>query len=560
MSDEGANSQSLPKRDEATQSRPLRRAESNSRPLEGRSRPVGNHSRPLDRGAAHSQPLDRSTGKSQPLGREDAHSRPLDRGGAHSKPLASSSAQRPKQHVKPHPQSKPEPPAPAGPASAERPHPGRFTRRQRARMQRVRSWAVTAFYGVLVVGMVVGLAFFARPTASALENRNLTQFPELTWESFWSGSFFSDLSLWYADTYPPREFIMGLDKQFKSLYGIQSDVTMVGGVQEAEEVPEAPAEEVGTIDVEQFTAPDADALAQEVQNSIMDGLYVHDGAAYSKYYFTESVATKYASIINTLAAKLEGKAEVFSILVPDQSSVMLSDEELRAMGGSSQSDAIRYYDSLMSDQVKKVNAFDTLREHNDEYLYFRTDHHWTELGAYYTYVKFCEKAGIEPVSLDDKELMQFDGFLGSFYQKLSDPAMAANPDEVDAHVPFGTNAMRYLDRDGNWVDAKVITDVSAWNKGSKYQCFIAGDQPLVEIENPQVEDDSSVLLVKESFGNAFAPLLVDSFHRVYVIDYRYYLGNIVDFVEQNGIKDVIVMNNITHASTNGVTDKLASLM
>lgn len=449
------------------------------------------------------------------------------------------------------------------PAEAERLVPakgGRFTRRQRSRVQRVRSWTVRAFCAVLVIGMVVGTAFFARPTASAVENRNLTAFPALTWESFWDGSFFSDLSLWYADTYPPREFLMSIDKAFKSLYGIQGEASMVGGAQQAEQVPEAEQQDVGTIDVEQFTAPEADALAQEVQNNILNGLYVHDGAAYSKYYFTEEVAKKYASVINTCAAKLEGKAEVFSLLVPDSSSVELSDEELRAMGGSSESDAIRYYDSLMSDQVKKVDVFPTLKEHSGEYLYFRSDHHWTELGAYYAYVKFCEEAGIQPVSLDDKQLMQFDGFLGSFYQKLNDPTMGANPDTVDAHVPLGTNEMRYLDRDGAWNDAKVVTDVSAWNRGSKYQTFIAGDQPLVEIENPQIEDDSSVLLVKESFGNAFAPLLVDNFKRVYVIDYRYYQGNIVEFVEQNGIKDVIFMNNITHASTNGVVDKLASMM
>ena len=436
----------------------------------------------------------------------------------------------------------------------------KMSRRQRARIQKFRGLTIGAFYIVLVVGMIVGTAFFARPTASAVENRNLTEFPQLTWESFWDGTFFSDLSLWYADTYPPREFLISLDKGFKSLYGVQSEVTMVGGVQEAEEVPEEAEQQAEIIDVEQFTAPEGDALALEVQNSIMDGLYVKDGAAYSKYYFTESVAQKYASVINTYAAKLEGVAEVYSILIPDQSGALLSDEELHALGGSSQGDAIRYYDSLMSDEVKKINVYNTLREHNDEYIYFRTDHHWTQLGAYYTYVAYCGAAGIEPISLDDHAMMEFDNFLGSFYQKLNDATMAANPDVVDAYVPNGTNEMRYLDKNGNWNESKIITDVSTWNRGSKYNCFISGDQPLVEIENPQIEEDNSVLLVKESFGNAFAPLLVDNYKRVYVIDYRYYTGNIVDFVEQNGIQNVIFLNNITHASTNGVVDKLATLM
>lgn len=453
------------------------------------------------------------------------------------------------------------PPAHMKPPAAVDPRaPRRFTRRQRAQVQRFRSWTVRAFCVVLVMGFVVGLAFFARPTASAVENRNLTEFPQLTWNTFWDGSFFSDLSLWYADTYPPRELLIGLDRDFESLFGVRSEVTMVGGAEEAQEVPTEVPQEAATIDVEEFVAPDGDALAQEVQDNIMNGLYVRDGAAYSKYYFTESVAEKYSSVINTCAAKLDGKAEVFSILVPDQSGVLLSDSELRALGGSSQGDAIKYYDSLLSGQVKKVDVFQALRDHNGDYIYFRTDHHWTQLGAYYAYVKFCEAAGIQQVPLEDRQMTEFDNFLGSFYQKLKDPEMEANPDVVDAYQPNGTNDMRYIDKDGNWTDAKVITDVSSWNRGTKYQTFIAGDQPYAEIENPAVADDSSVLLVKESFGNAFAPLLVDNFHKVYVIDYRYYPGNIVDFVEQSGVQKVVFLNNITQASTNGVADKLASMM
>ena len=62
---------------------------------------------------------------------------------------------------------------------------------------------------------------------------------------------------------------MSIDKAFKSLYGIQGEASMVGGAQQAEQVPEAEQQDVGTIDVEQFTAPEADALAQEVQSNIL---------------------------------------------------------------------------------------------------------------------------------------------------------------------------------------------------------------------------------------------------------------------------------------------------
>ena len=86
----------------------------------------------------------------------------------------------------------------------------------------------------------------------------------------------------------------------------------------------------------------------------------------------------------------------------------------------------------MNSSVKTVSIFDTLKSHANEYLYFRTDHHWTQLGAYYAYVEFCNVRGFEPVPLDQFDRKDYTGYLGTFYSNTESSALANNPDTVEA--------------------------------------------------------------------------------------------------------------------------------
>ena len=108
--------------------------------------------------------------------------------------------------------------------------------KQTDRESRTRWIKLTAFFGVLAVLCVIGI-FLPRPTESEIEKRKLTEFPAFTWESFWSGKWFSGIDTWYADTYPLRELLIGGNKVVQSLYGIRSDV-IVGGENQGEEIPD----------------------------------------------------------------------------------------------------------------------------------------------------------------------------------------------------------------------------------------------------------------------------------------------------------------------------------
>ena len=436
----------------------------------------------------------------------------------------------------------------------------RITKKQKETIFIYRALSVRIFALIMLIGGIVGLMYFFRPEVSEAEKRTLTKFPTPTVSSLWDGQFFYDLSLWYSDTYPMRDSLIAADQKIKNAYGITASTMMVGTRQISDDIPDIDetkndktkndkTEDQKTQEVEQISAPDSRAMESETQKQIQQNLYVKNGAAYSLYYYSQAAA----------AAELKGKTNVYSILVPNNSGVMLSEEELEALGGADQRQAIKYYYSL-TDGVKTVDTIDTLREHNDEYLYFRTDHHWTQLAAYYVYRNFCEQKGIEPNELSDFQKMTFAPFLGTFYQELKNEDMAKNPDSVDAYIPMATNDMTYWEADGSKVNWHVVQDVSTWNENSLYSCFIGGDKPLVQINNPKLNDGSSCVVVKESYGNCFVPFLVDHYQTVYVIDFRYTQNNVMDFVKEHNVQDLIIMNNISIIASNDVAKTIAGLL
>ena len=405
-------------------------------------------------------------------------------------------------------------------------------------------------------------------------------------KTFLNGEYFSDVSTWYSDTYPFRDALVSADQKLKGLYGIESKTMMVGEEKQADEIPDindnteavtetttAATTEAATEDTEagatteattekvrEVDPPDSKGMDEEIQNQIQQNLYVKGDAAYSVYYFGKENCTNYVAALNNVAAELKGQTTVYNILVPNNSGVMLSEDELSKLAGSDQEQAIDYYYSIESDDVKTVDTIKTLREHNDEYLYFRTDHHWTQLAAYYVYQNFCKVKGIEAHDLTYYDKKEFKNFLGTFYSTLGNSNMEANPDTVDAYVPKGTNDMTFWDTDGKEWNWNVIYDVDSWASSSKYMTFIGGDRPMEVIENPQIKDGSSCVVLKESYGNCFVPFLVDHYQTVYVLDYRYTTVNVLDFVKEKQADDLIIINNITIIGSTSVVDLISGLL
>lgn len=400
---------------------------------------------------------------------------------------------------------------------------------------------VRVFTTVLLVIGFTGLLIPLRPKESQVEKRELTHFPKPTWETFTNGKFFDGISTWYADTFPFREGLTSANAKFKKLYGITTE-EIHGDVVQGDEIPDPDAEITSTPIPTATPTPEPDATIHDEPEKA-GTIYVVDNRGFEIYGFSRDGADGYINMINTAAAQLKDVATVYDILVPTSIAVNLDEENQKKINSSSQEDTFAYVYGHLDPSIVQVPVLDILKKHNSEYLYFKTDHHWTADGAYYAYQELMNIKGVTPSPLSSYTKKEFDGFVGTFYSysNMSD-TLKNNPDTVVAYVP-NCNDMTYTDSKGVEHKWNVVADATDYAEGSKYYCFIGGDQPYSKIENPNITDGSSCVVIKESYGNAFVPFLVNSYQTVHVVDYRYFTGNLINFVKENNVQDVIYINN-----------------
>ena len=283
--------------------------------------------------------------------------------------------------------------------------------------------------------------------------------------------------------------------------------------------------------------------AENVAGEQIGSLYLNGDSAYELYYFSEKAVRAHASLLNTVQAMFP-KVKLSAMIVPNSFGVILDPKVQEKLASSGMDQAIAYSYSLMDKRVNTVNVFDALSTHKKEYIYFRTDHHWTQLGAYYGYQEYCKSMGYSTKPLSDYQKLDFPEFYGTFYFFMNRPeSLKGHPDQVTAYQG-SMNTMQYTDSKGNLQEGKLINDASQMLPGNKYNCFMLGDHGYVEIHNEGAPRKKSILVLKDSYGNAFVPLLAQDYRDVYVVDYRHYQGNASSLIREKGIEEILFLNNI----------------
>lgn len=441
---------------------------------------------------------------------------------------------------------------------------------------------IVAFLTAIVAGAVISLLIPLRPKRSVTEKRMLSSFPEMSADDFLDGTYFAGIDTWFSDTFPGRDGLISCNEFMTGLYGIRKNV-IHGEVVKGDDIPDTDIDErqfdyLNNIDSEKVTEPEEESReinysyddtvtinADEIGNNVdsdesgtgtsakagesLGSIFVVGDSAYNYYSFSKTVSDEYVSVVNNLADKLKGKATVYNMIVPTSIDVTLDNATRNSITSSNQRKAILYMYSNMNSNVGKCYIYNLLHQHRDEYIYFRTDHHWTALGAYYAYTAFMTQLGKNAYSLDSFKEHNMGAFVGSYYTQTRVSSLNSNPDNLIAYEPFSTNSLKMINKDNQYIDYNIVTDVSRWNNTSKYSAFIGGDNAYTEINNPNVTDGSSVLVIKESFGNAMVPFLVENFQNVYVIDYRYYKDSVSELIDKNNIENVVFVNNISITST-----------
>lgn len=418
---------------------------------------------------------------------------------------------------------------------------------------------IVAFIVVLMAGAVISLIMPLRPKVSYTEGRTLAEFPKISTESFMSGDYFSAIDSWFSDTFPFRDNLISLNDKVESLYGIRDSV-IYGEIVAGDTIPDVDVDvdellkPVDKVDSDDTSSNDDLSYEEPDDNDIQTGetfgsIFVYDDSAYEYFVYSQQNTDEYVNIVNNLANAVQGEASFYSVIAPTSMDIILDDKVRSSVSSSDQRKAILYMYSCMSDKVNKTFTYDMLRSHRDEYIYFRSDHHWTSLGAYYTYCMLAQQMGFTPNSQDSYEKKEFTDFHGSFYTSTKEESLIINPDRVTAYVPRSTNSLVYQDADGRKNNYKIVADVSSFQPRNKYSTFIGGDNPYTEIVNPDLSDGSSCLVVKDSFGNALVPFLVDHFQYVYVVDYRHYKGTVSQLVKSKKIANVVMLNYVVATSS-----------
>ncbi len=435
--------------------------------------------------------------------------------------------------------------------------------RKKEKPQEPRACYAAPFFAVLALLTVVSFIIPVRPTRSNIEKRNLALFPEFSVEALLSGDFFDDITLWFSDTFPGRETWLSVATNMEALYGY-SEISIDGALPDTDEVPPVTEAQLQQTQPPQDSQEEAPLVTEETQPETTEpekwgGIDAGDAAeilqtttaiqigdsVFGAQGFSQMISDKYIEAVNSFADIVKDKdITVVNSIPPTAVGILIEEEYLEKLNCVSQLKILDYLHAGMADQIVTVDTVTPLIEHNDEYIYFHTDHHWTALGAYYFYEATMQALELDYVKLEDLELWPQGEFIGSMYIKAKRPH-ALKIDTCDAYIPIGDIVNTVYNQDGWGRDWPLLTDCTERETNAKYMVF-GTDFPMTHAENRSIPDAPNVLLIKDSFGNAVVPFMTQTFHNVYAIDYRkYYLAPVKDLIEQYDIDYVIFMPNLT---------------
>lgn len=428
-------------------------------------------------------------------------------------------------------------------------------------------WQIAAFFTILALGFFVSVLLIPiRPKVSETEKRELAKFPQFSVGSFVSGEYFRNIEVWFSDTFPARDFCVGLNAGMDKIKGINiNDADIHGNVVQGDEIPS----DMFVPSIEESSQPSSEPPVSSnppeknvegLDTQALGAILIVDDSAYEYYNFSKNEANNYISNI-VKAANNVSERNTYCMVIPTSMDIILPQSMRDNLKTSDQRSALDYIYGSMSDKVKTVPVYDALKAHCDEYIYFRTDHHWTALGAYYAYQKMCEMNSWQIRPIEEYSTKVYENFLGSFYADSGkNPALSKNPDVITAYEPTVNADFKYTDKKGNTYNWDIIRDVSDWNSSSKYSTFVGGDNPYSVITNNDTQSDRSCVIIKDSFANALIPFMVEHYKTIHIIDFRYWSGKIDEFVRANSVNDIYFINNISMTRNKSLIEKLSNII
>lgn len=359
------------------------------------------------------------------------------------------------------------------------------------------------------IGLFLMLGFLTPDREfSDRENRKLAQKPDFSLSALTEGTYFDDLGDYLADQFPGRDMWISLNLKLNRFFGQQeASGVYLGADGYLIQVP---------------GAPDAENLERNIRaiNAF--------GARHGDIRITMAIIPNAATIH---ADKLPANAPV-----RDQRA------DLADLGS-------RITGAVFTDVTE------ALASRSDEYLFYKTDHHWTSLGAGHAFTAMAPDLGIDPPSLDSYTVYPVsDSFEGTLSSRSGSHSVR---DRVDIYVPDTD-----VDYNVTYVDSQVrsasLYSRSALEQKDHYTVFFGGNHSRVDITTT-AKTDRCLLLLKDSYANCFVQFLYPHFDRIIMVDPRYYYGDLENLISGQSITDVLYLYNLdTFLSDSSLADVLGA--
>lgn len=351
----------------------------------------------------------------------------------------------------------------------------------------MRNKTITSFFCLLLAFSTLAGLLLPDRYYSEREKRTLTQKPQFTIADFISGKFSGELEKYLTDQVPLRDSWVTMKTYMELAIGKRES----GGV---------------------YLCKD---------QYLMDKF-----TAYSKKQLTANVEAL-AELQSKLAA--EGIA-MNTLLVPVAAQVLA--DKLPAYAPTADYAAI--FQVLTDAGVDTVNVWSTLAAHSGENIYYRTDHHWTSLGAYYAY---CAWRDIEPAAGEWTQEILCGNFRGTTWNKVPLPTVPA--EEITAWYKHINRSVSY--NNGQY-ETDSIYERKYLSGSDQYAVFLNSNQAQTVIEGSG--KNGKLLLIKDSYGNTFSQFPVEDYAEVHVLDLRFFKGDVAEYARENGITDALVLYGV----------------
>ncbi|MDY3035417.1 MAG: DHHW family protein [Absicoccus sp.] len=342
------------------------------------------------------------------------------------------------------------------------------------------------FVPILCLTFIINLLW---PDAkqSTIENRSLQQFPTCSWQNIWDGRYQTAITTWFSDQFVGRYiWIHGRYLFLKATQNQKINDVFLAKDQLIQDCPK----------------PQWSQIRQNIQ------------------------------AINTLSKSMNIPTSF--LLVPTALSIQ-NDRVDKGAISYDQNAIIQTIDKKIDKSIQIVDVRKQLKNHAQEYIYYKTDHHWTSLGAFYAFQAFYP----ESKKSDYKQMLVSDSFHGTLSHTTGSVGIK---DSIHIFVPKDQPDYLVTNEDDGtqsrtWYHSKAIAS------NDQYAVFGNGNHALVRIEM-DTDATGHLLLIKDSYANALIPFLIPYYKSITVVDPRYYYGDLHQLIQQDQIDSMMYVYNV----------------